>query len=156
MADNVTPPGPQAPQLSPSALRIINSILGLVILLLLVFVAWQAIRIGGLQADLEQSRRTLDQGVSKLALEKLQGRRVEMVEAAKWLEQFYRSPEGLQRPDGLWRADVRETDVEAIGVWILDVYLNERVSGKTDAEARQKVVDAIRATDEWRKKHPNQ
>ena len=45
-------------------------------------------------------------------------------------------------------------DGEAIGVWILDVYLKARIEGLSEEEARQRVADNIRGTDEWRKKHP--
>ena len=140
--------------MSPSRLRAIISALAIVILLLLGQIAWQGMRVSGLKSELEQQRRTLENSVAKLANERLQGRRQEMVRAAQWLEEWYRSPEGLQRPDGLWLADRRQTDVEALGVWIFDVYLNARVAGGTEEQARQAVVDAIRGTDEWRRKHP--
>ena len=45
-------------------------------------------------------------------------------------------------------------DAEAIGTWILDVYLKARIEGKSDAEARQSITDAIKGSDEWRRKHP--
>jgi len=140
--------------MSPSRLRAIISALAIVILLLLGQITWQAMRVSGLKAELEQQRRTLENSVAKLANERLQGRRQEMVRAARWLEEWYRSPEGLQRPDGLWLPDRRQTDVEALGVWIFDLYLNARVAGASEEQARQAVVDAIRGTDEWRQKHP--
>ena len=49
---------------------------------------------------------------------------------------------------------MNKPDAEAIGVWILDVYLQSRMAGKSDAEARQIVIDQIKGTDEWRLKHP--
>ena len=45
-------------------------------------------------------------------------------------------------------------DAEAIGTWILDVYMQARIAGKSDAEARQSIADAIKGSDEWRRKHP--
>jgi hypothetical protein len=135
-------------------LRVINTVLAIVILLLLGRIAWQETRING-QIDLEDVQRQLDVGVERLATERLKAlRREEMVAVVYWLDDFYRSADGLQRPGGLWRADLNKPDGEAIGVWILDVYLQERMAGKSDAEGRQAVVDQVKATDEWRQKHP--
>ena len=58
------------------------------------------------------------------------------------------------RPNGLYNADAQKVDAEAIGTWILDVYLQARIAGKSDAEARQSIADAIKGSDEWRSKHP--
>jgi hypothetical protein len=135
--------------------RIMNTLLAILVLVLLGVVAWQGMRISGLNADLQQARRTLDTAVERMAAERIKNlRREEMVATVQWLDDFYRAPEGLQRPDGLWRADLKRPDGEAIGVWVLDVYLQSRLAGKSDAEARQAVIDQIRSTDEWRQKHP--
>jgi hypothetical protein len=107
-----------------------------------------------LRAQLAEAQRDLDTRVERMAAEKLKARREEMVAAVQWLDDFYRAPEGLQRPNGLWRADLNRTDAEAIGVWVLDVYLQSRIGGASDAEARTAIEDAIRGSDEWRAKHP--
>jgi len=136
-------------------LRTTNTLLALIVLGLLGWVAWQAVRIGGLKADLAQTQRTLDLGIERMAAERLKTlRREEMVAAVEWLDDFYRSADGLQRPTGLWRPDLNKPDGEAIGVWILDVYLQSRIAGKSDTEARQVVMDQVKGTDEWRLKHP--
>ena len=136
-------------------LRTTNTLLALIVLGLLGSVAWQAVRIGGLKADLAQTQRTLDLGIERMAAERLKTlRREEMVAAVQWLDDFYRSADGLQRPTGLWRPDLNKPDGEAIGVWILDVYLQSRIAGKSDTEARQVVMDQVKGTDEWRLKHP--
>ena len=136
-------------------LKILNTILAIVVLVLLGVIAWQGMRISGMQAEVEQAQRNLDTAVERMAAERIKNlRREEMVAMVQWLDDFYRAPEGLQRPDGLWRADIRRPDGEAIGVWVLDVYLQSRLAGKSDADARQAVVDQIRSTDEWRRKHP--
>jgi hypothetical protein len=135
-------------------LQIMNTILAIVVLGLLGVLAWQGLRINGLNADLQQAERSLASAVERMAGERLKNlRREEMVAAVQWLDDFYRAPEGLQRPMGLWRPD-NKPDAEAIGVWVLDVYLQARLAGKSDAEARQAIVDQIRGTDEWRQKHP--
>ncbi len=136
-------------------LKTTNTLLAIVILLLLGQAAWQAMRISGLKADLEQTERTLTGNVERMANERIKNlRREEMAAMVMWLDEFYRSQDGLQRPNGLWLTDDNKPDGEAIGVWILDVYLQERMAGKSDAEARQTVMDQIKATDEWRRKHP--
>ena len=136
-------------------LRATNTLLAIVILLLLGQVAWQEVRISGLKNDLAQTQRTLDLGIERMAAERLKTlRREEMVAAVQWLDDFYRSVDGLQRPTGLWRPDLNRPDGEAIGVWILDVYLQSRMAGKSDSEARQTVMDQVKGTDEWRLKHP--
>jgi hypothetical protein len=136
-------------------LKTTNTLLALVILVLLGQAAWQTMRISSLRAELEQTQRTLAGNVERMANARLKNlRREEMAAMVLWLDDFYRSQDGLQRPNGLWRADANKPDAEAIGVWILDVYLQERMAGKSDAEARQVVMDQIKSTDEWRQKHP--
>ena len=135
-------------------LRIMNTIMAIVILLLLGQIAWRELRVSSLTADLEQSQRDLQTRVEKIATEKLQGNRAEMVGAVSFVDDLYRSPDGLMRPDGLYIAEAKRIDAEAIGTWVLDVYLQARIAGKSDAEARQSITDAIKGSDEWRRKHP--
>ena len=134
-------------------LKTANTLLAIVILLLLGQAAWQAMQISGLRAELEQSQRTLEGRVESLAAEKLKFRREEMASVVQWLDEFYRSKDGLQRPGGLVNASTNRTDGEAIGAWVLDVYLQARIEGASEEEARQRVADQIKGTDEWRLKH---
>lgn len=134
-------------------LRATNTILAIVVLLLLFQVAWQEMRISGLKADLEQSHRELTTKVERLALDKVQTHREEMVSAVAFVDDLYRSADGLQRPGGLYMADAQKVDAEAIGTWVLDVYMRARIEGKSDQEARQSIADAIKGSDEWRRKH---
>jgi hypothetical protein len=135
-------------------LRTTNTLMALVILALLGQAAWQSMRISGLRAEVEQARRELNTRVERQALEKLQERREDLVAAVAWIDDFYRSPDGLQRPEGLWLSDAKRIDAEAIGTWVLDVYLKARIAGATDAEARQTITDNIKGSDEWKRKHP--
>ena len=137
---------------SPSALKTLNGALAIAILVLLGYAAWQAMRISSLTAQLEQSQRELDRRVARLAADRLNVRREEMAAVVLWLDEFYRSKDGLQRPGGLVSADSRP-DGEAIGVWVLDVYLKARIEGLSEHEARNRVIDSIKGTEEWRKKH---
>jgi hypothetical protein len=102
---------------------------------------------------MEFQQRQFEAQVGKLAAEKLKGHRGDVMQAAQWLHQYYASPEGLRRADGLWRSDQKQPDFEALGAWIIDVYLNARVEGKSDEEAKQLIKDAIQGSDEWRRVH---
>ena len=139
-----------------SRLRATNTFMALVILLLLGQMAWQQMRIGSLKADLEQSQRELTTKVERLALEKVQTHREEVVTAVAFVDELYRSADGLQRPGGLYIPDAHRVDAEAIGTWVLDVYMRARIEGKSDEEARQLIADAIKGSDEWRRKHSKQ
>lgn len=147
------PTVPDAPD--PHRLKRANTVLALALLVMLGQAGWQAMRVSALRAELAQSERALQSAVAREAADRIRSlRREEMVGAVQWLDEFYRSADGLQRPDGLWQADISRPDAEAIGVWILDVYLQARLAGASDADARQAVADQIRSTDEWRAKHP--
>jgi hypothetical protein len=136
-------------------LRATNTVLTLVIVILLGQVVWQYRRIGSLKSELLESQHALAGSVDRLAGDRLKSlRREELADMVQWLDDFYRSQEGLQRPTGLWRPDANRPDSEAIAVWVLDVYLQARMSGKSDSEARDAVAAEIKSTDEWRKKHP--
>ena len=130
--------------------------MAIVILVLLGQVAWQEMRISSLKADIEQTKRELTTRVERMANDKLQSHREEMVGAVAFVDELYRSADGLQRPGGLYIPDAKRVDAEAIGTWILDVYMQARIAGKTDAEARQSITDAIKGSDEWRRKHQKQ
>ena len=115
--------------------------------------AWQQIQIGRSRDAAAQSEHALSSAVGRLAAERLKTvGREELTSTMRWLDDFYRSSEGLQRPTGLWLSD--RLDSEAIAVWIFDVYLQARMSGKSDAEARELVMGQIKSTEEWRRKHP--
>ncbi|MDP2319552.1 MAG: hypothetical protein Q8O42_09480 [Acidobacteriota bacterium] len=86
--------------------------------------------------------------------------REEMMNAGQALHFYYRAPEGLQRPDGLWKPEtphsIAQPDWEGIGAWLFDVYLQARIAGKNATEATQAVISQIRQTDEWQQKHPGE
>jgi hypothetical protein len=146
---NAKAPSPPAS----SRLKTTNTFLAIVILLLLGQMSWQELRISSLKADLAQSKREFTTRVERMANEKLQSHRAEMVNAVAFLDDLYRSPEGLMRPGGLYLTEAQRIDAEAIGTWILDVYMQARIAGKSDAEARQSIAEAIKGSDEWRRKH---
>lgn len=69
----------------------------------------------------------------------------------RWLHDYYKSAEGLQRPKGLSINDA--PDWEGVGAWMFDVWLQARVAGKSDDEARALVIAEIQKTGEWKEKH---
>lgn len=133
--------------------RSLTIFLVVVIVILSGQIVWQGVRLRALREEIGFNQRHFDEQIGRLATERLHGHREDILHMAQWLHEFYASPEGLARPDGLWIANARHPDFEAIGAWVFDVYLNARVNGATDADARQAVVDAIRGTDEWRRVH---
>jgi hypothetical protein len=133
--------------------RLLTAILLVIVVVLIGQVLWQQRRIAQLQSSMEFQQRQFEQQSSKLAAELLKNRRSDVLQAAQWLHQYYASDEGLRRVDGLWRADQKQPDFEALGAWIFDVYLNARIEGKTEEEARQLIKVAIQGSDEWRRVH---
>ena len=133
--------------------RILTTVLLVVVVVLIGQVYWQNRRIAQLQSSMEFQQRQFEAQVGKLAAEKLKNQRGNVLQAAQWLHDYYKSDEGLRRADGLWRADQKQPDFEALGAWIFDVYLNARVEGKSDEEARKLITDAIQGSDEWRRVH---
>ena len=133
--------------------RLITTVLVVVVIVLIGQIYWQRTRIAQQQNAMEFQQRQVAEQAGKLAAEKLKGYRADVMQAAQWLHQYYASDEGLRRPDGLWRADQKQPDFEALGAWIIDVYLNARVEGKTDEEAKKLITDAIQGSDEWRRVH---
>ena len=108
-------------------------------------------RIGRLRADLAQAQR---QGVADARVAvaaSMEGQGPEIQRTMAWLHEFYKSPEGLQRPNGLWVGD--HPDFEGLSAWVFEVYLRGRLRGLSEEQARQTIVDAIKRSDEWRAKH---
>lgn len=133
--------------------RLITTILLVIVVVLIGQVYWQQRRIEQMQFSMEFQQRQFNEQAGKLAVERLKGHRADVMQAAQWLHQYYASDEGLRRADGLWRPDQKQPDFEAIGAWVIDVYLNARIEGKTDEEAKKMITDAIQGSDEWRRAH---
>lgn len=77
--------------------------------------------------------------------------RAEMMRALEVLHEFYKAPEGLQRPQGLWIDG--HPDFEGIGTWLFDVYFGQRLAGFPPELAAAEVRRQIEASDEWKTKH---
>jgi hypothetical protein len=133
--------------------RLITTILLVIVVVLIGQVYWQQRRIEQMQFSMEFQQRQFNEQAGKLAVERLKGHRADVMQAAQWLHQYYASDQGLRRADGLWRPDQNQPDFEAIGAWVIDVYLNARIEGKSDEEAKKMITDAIQGSDEWRRAH---
>ncbi len=77
--------------------------------------------------------------------------RDEFLEVLNRLDRYYAAPDGLQRVDGLSIAG--GPDFPGIAAWIFDIYLSERLVGTSPTAAWVLTENAIRNTDEWRRKH---
>ena len=133
--------------------RLITTILLVLVVVLIGQVYWQQRRIEQMQFAMDFQQRQFAEQAGKLAVERLKGHRADVMQAAQWLHQYYASDAGLRRADGLWRPDQKQPDFEAIGAWVIDVYLNARIEGKSDEDAKKMITDAIQGTDEWRRAH---
>lgn len=80
--------------------------------------------------------------------------REEMMNAGRWLEDYYRAGSGLQRDGGLVLPSLPPSvDWEGVGAWLFDIYWRARLLGRSPDESRALVVHAIEQTDEWRQRH---
>lgn len=75
--------------------------------------------------------------------------RGEYLDAMSRLDEAYRTE--LLRPEGLSLGG--RPDLAGVAAWIFDVYLNARLGGASQDEAWSRVLDAIRGSDEYRRKH---
>jgi len=75
--------------------RLITTILLVVVIVLIGQVFWQNRRISQLQSSMEFQQHQFDEQAGKLAAEKLKGFRADVMNAAQWLHQYYKSDEGL-------------------------------------------------------------
>lgn len=80
--------------------------------------------------------------------------REEALDELHWLDAYYASPEGLQRPNGLSLGG--KPDFEGIAAWYLDVYQRARMAMQSRADARAAYVRQIRHSAEWQAKHPGE
>jgi hypothetical protein len=119
--------------------------------LLAALVLYEYSRIGRLRADLAQAQRQSVVDARAKVAASMEGQGPEIQRTMAWLHEFYKSPEGLQRPDGLWVGG--HPDFEGLSAWVFEVYLRGRLRGLTEDQARQAIVDAIKRSDEWRAKH---
>ena len=134
--------------------RLLTTILLVVVVVLIGQVYWQNRRIAQLQSSMEFQQRQFEAQAGKLAAEKLKGHRADVMQAAQWLHRVLRVATRACAAPTACGAPIRSSRTSRrIGAWIIDVYLNARVEGKTDEEAKKLITDAIQGSDEWRRVH---
>ena len=129
----------------------LTRILAVATALLAALVIHQYSRIGDFRLELADAQTNASVQARVSLVNSIEGQGPEMQRAMTWLNDFYKSPNGLQRPEGLWIGG--HPDFEGLSVWVFDVYLRHRLKGEPEEQARQAVVDAIKQSDEWRTKH---
>ena len=118
---------------------------------LLAVVAHQYNTIGELRAEVAGAQAKSITDARALTADSLEGYDAELQRTMIWLEQIYREPDGLGRPQGLWIDG--HPDYQGLTVWVFDVYLRRRLKGDAEAQARDAIAAAIRQSDEFRRKH---
>ena len=129
----------------------VTRILAVVSAILAALVIHQYSQIGQLRSEGASAE---ERGVARGRLsvvESLSTQGDEIQRTMTWLNDFYKSADGLQRPQGLWLHD--RPDWEGLSVWVFSVYLPHRLGGETEEQARQTVMDAIKQSEEWQVKH---
>ncbi len=96
--------------------------------------------------------RTLPVSMSVVS-DALDNRAPEARRAMSWLNDFYKDPNGLGRPDGL--CVDRHPDFDALSFWMFDFYLRRRLKGETELQVLRDLTNALKQTEEWRAKHPD-
>ena len=129
----------------------LTKVLGVATALLAALVIHQYNQIGDLRAQVIDTEKRAVSQARTITAESMDGTDAEVLRTMTWLQGFYQAKDGLQRPEGLWIAG--HPDYEGVGHWVFDVYLRERLRGKTEDEARKDVESQIVGSDEWRTKH---
>jgi hypothetical protein len=129
----------------------VTRILAVVAALLAALVIHQYSQIGQLRAEVAnaEERGAMHANSSMVASLTQQGEEIQRT--MTWLNDFYKSADGLKRPEGLWIGG--HPDYEGLSVWVFTVYLPHRLKGESEEQARQAIVDTIKQSDEWQVKH---
>jgi len=129
----------------------VTRILAVVSALLAALVIHQYSQIGQLRAEVANAEERGSINAKSSMVNSLSEQGGEIQRTMSWLNDFYKGPDGLQRPGGLWIDG--HPDFEGLSVWVFSVYLPHRLRGETVEQARQAVVDAIKQSEEWQVKH---
>ena len=121
---------------------------------LVVFCVYQARSLRLMKSELERLKADLAGETKSLALQQFTNERLDEVRrSVTWLDEYYQSPEGLQRKRGLCDGD--RIDAEGLTAWLFGTYLRLRIDGAPEGVARQTVIDAIRRNPDWQRLHPS-
>jgi hypothetical protein len=126
--------------------------LAVVTTLLVALTTYQWVVLSQMRSRLAATEQQDRPRIREAELANFNRRSTELVDVMQWLDDFYRSSDGLLRPTGLC---VNGTpDFDGIRAWIFETYLQTRTAGASPDAARQQLTDALRGSDEWRSKHP--
>jgi hypothetical protein len=129
----------------------VTRILAVVSALLAALTIHQYSQIGQLRAEAANAEERGSINAKSSMVNSLSEQGGEIQRTMSWLNDFYKGPDGLQRPSGLWIDG--HPDFEGLSVWVFTVYLPHRLRGETEEQSRQAVVDAIKQSEEWQVKH---
>ena len=128
--------------------------LAVVTTMLVALTAYQWIALSEMRSALAVTRQQDASRIREAELSNFNRRSAELMDVMQWLDGYYRSADGLQRPSGLCVKGA--PDFDGIRTWVFDTYLHTRTAGASPEAARQQLTDALRGSDEWRSKHPGQ
>jgi hypothetical protein len=129
----------------------VTRILAVASALLVALVVHQYSQIGQLRAEVANAEERGAMHARSSLIDSLAGQGEEIQRTMTWLDAYYKSADGLKRPEGLWIHE--HPDWEGLSVWVFSVYLPHRIKGDNEDQARQAVVDAIKQSEEWQVKH---
>lgn len=109
-------------------------------------------QVGQLRTDIADAQTQAVQRARAITADSMENQGAEIERVTRWLNDFYKAPDGLQRPQGLWIDG--QPDFTGISAWVFDVYLRNRLNGLSEDQARLAVEKAIKQSEEWRAKHP--
>lgn len=132
----------------------LTRILAVATALLAALVIHQYNQIGQLRAEITDAQAQAVTRARHITADSMEGQGAEVKRVMSWLNGFYKSPDGLQRSEGLWLSGA--PDYEGIGFWVFEVFLRNRLKGMSEEQARQSIEQAIKQSDEWRTKHSKQ
>ena len=129
----------------------LTRILAVVSALLVALVIHQYSQIGQLRAEVANAEERGALRARSSLVDSINAQGDEIQRTMEWLNDFYKSADGLKRPEGLWIHE--HPDWEGLSVWVFSVYLPHRLRGENEDQARQAVVDTIKQSEEWQLKH---
>ena len=129
----------------------LTRILAVATAFLALLVVHQYNRLSEMRDEIARAQQRAVTDARSLVADSMEGQGAEIQRTLQWLHDFYKSADGLQRPEGLWIGG--HPDFQGISVWGFDVYFKNRLKGLSEEQARQTVEDAIKQSDEWRVKH---
>jgi hypothetical protein len=128
-----------------------NRFLAVVTTMLVALTAYQWTALSEMRSALSATRQQDASRIRAAELASFNRRSDELMDVMQWLDGFYRSADGLQRPSGLCVNGM--PDFDGIRAWVFDTYLRTRTAGASPEAARQQLTDTLLDSNEWRAKH---